>query len=151
DPKGHDYSRYRGATAVTPNAAELAQALGHPVTNDEAAVRAGAFALASHVDCNIVLATRGERGMVIVSRDGETASFDVTTRRVIDVSGAGDTVIASFTLAFASDAGIRNAAHLANVAAGVVVGKKGTAQVTLAELRDLLLSRPHFELREKIK
>jgi D-beta-D-heptose 7-phosphate kinase / D-beta-D-heptose 1-phosphate adenosyltransferase len=151
DPKGHDYSRYRGATVITPNVAELFQALGRPLVNEEAAVRAGALALAGHVECDIVLATRGERGMLIVSRDGETASFDATARRVIDVSGAGDTVIAGFTLALVSDAGIRNAAHLANVAAGVVVGKKGTSQVSLAELRDLLLSRPHFELREKVK
>jgi D-beta-D-heptose 7-phosphate kinase/D-beta-D-heptose 1-phosphate adenosyltransferase len=151
DPKGHDYSRYRGATVVTPNAAELAQALGRPATNDEAAARAGAQALAEQLDCDIVMVTRGERGMLIVSRDGEAASFDATARRVIDVSGAGDTVVAGFTLAFVSDAGMRNAAHLANVAAGVVVGKKGTSQVTADELRDLLLSRPHFELREKVK
>jgi D-beta-D-heptose 7-phosphate kinase / D-beta-D-heptose 1-phosphate adenosyltransferase len=151
DPKGHDYSRYRGATAVTPNAAELFQALGRPLANEEAAVRAGAQALAGHVECDIVLATRGERGMLVVSRDGDTASFEATARRVVDVSGAGDTVIAGFTLALASGAGIRNAAHLANVAAGIVVGKKGTSQVSLAELRDLLLQRPHFELREKVK
>jgi D-beta-D-heptose 7-phosphate kinase / D-beta-D-heptose 1-phosphate adenosyltransferase len=151
DPKGHDYSRYRGATAVTPNAGELAQALGRPVANDEAAVRAGAQALAGQVGCDIVMVTRGERGMVIVSRDGEAASFDATAKRVIDVSGAGDTVVAGFTLALVSDAGLRNAAHLANVAAGVVVGKKGTSQVAADELRDLLLSRPRFELREKVK
>jgi D-beta-D-heptose 7-phosphate kinase/D-beta-D-heptose 1-phosphate adenosyltransferase len=151
DPKGHDYSRYRGATAVTPNAAELAQALGRPIMNDETAVRAGAQALAGQLDCDVVLVTRGERGVLIVSRDGEAASFDATARRVVDVSGAGDTVVAGFTLALVSDAGIRNAAHLANVAAGIVVGKKGTSQVTAAELRDLLLSRPHFELREKVK
>jgi D-beta-D-heptose 7-phosphate kinase / D-beta-D-heptose 1-phosphate adenosyltransferase len=151
DPKGHDYSRYRGATAVTPNAAELARALGRAVANDEAAVRADAQALAGQVDSDIVLVTRGERGMLIVSRDGETAAFDATARRVIDVSGAGDTVVAGFTLALVSDAGLRNAAHLANVAAGVVVGKKGTSQVTANELRGVLLSRPHFELREKVK
>jgi D-beta-D-heptose 7-phosphate kinase/D-beta-D-heptose 1-phosphate adenosyltransferase len=151
DPKGHDYSRYRGATAVTPNAAELAQALGRAATNDEAVVRAGALALAAQVECDIVLVTRGERGVLIVSRDGEAASFDATARRVIDVSGAGDTVVAGFTLALASGAGLRNAAHLANVAAGIAVGKKGTSQVTADELRDLLLSRPHFELREKVK
>jgi D-beta-D-heptose 7-phosphate kinase/D-beta-D-heptose 1-phosphate adenosyltransferase len=151
DPKGHDYSRYRGATVVTPNAAELAQSLGRPVPNEEEAVRAGAQELAAHVDCDIVLVTRGERGMLIMSRDGETASFDATARRVVDVSGAGDTVIASFTLALVSDAGIRNATHLANVAAGVVVGKKGTSQVAASELRDLLLSRPRFELQEKVK
>jgi D-beta-D-heptose 7-phosphate kinase/D-beta-D-heptose 1-phosphate adenosyltransferase len=151
DPKGHDYSRYRGATVVTPNAAELAQALGRPVANDEAAVRAGALTLAGQVDSDIVLVTRGERGILIVSRDGDTAAFDATAKRVVDVSGAGDTVIAGFTLALVSGAGLRNAAHLANVAAGIVVGKKGTSQVSADELRDLLLSRPHFELREKVK
>jgi D-beta-D-heptose 7-phosphate kinase/D-beta-D-heptose 1-phosphate adenosyltransferase len=151
DPKGHDYSRYRGATAVTPNAAELALALGRPVANDEASVRTGALALAGQVDSDIVLVTRGDRGMLIVSRDGDAAAFDATAKRVVDVSGAGDTVVAGFTLALVSDAGLRNAAHLANVAAGIVVAKKGTSLVTADELRDLLLSRPHFELREKVK
>jgi D-beta-D-heptose 7-phosphate kinase / D-beta-D-heptose 1-phosphate adenosyltransferase len=151
DPKGLDYTRYRGATAVTPNASELAQALGRPVTNDEPAVRAAAQSLAAQVECDIVMVTRGERGLLIVSRDGEVASFDATARRVVDVSGAGDTVVAGFALALVSHAGIRNAAHLANVAAGIVVGKKGTSQVTADELRDLLLSRPRFELREKVK
>lgn len=151
DPKGHDYSRYRGATAVTPNARELAKALGRPLANDEATVRADAEALAGQLNSDIVLVTRGERGMLIVSRDGETAAFDATARRVVDVSGAGDTAVAGFTLALVSDAGLRNAAHLANVAAGVVVGKKGTSQVTARELREVLLSRPHFQLREKVK
>jgi D-beta-D-heptose 7-phosphate kinase/D-beta-D-heptose 1-phosphate adenosyltransferase len=151
DPKGLDYSRYRGATALTPNVGELAQALGRPVTNDETAVRAASRSLAEQIGCESVLVTRGERGALIVSRDGEMASFDATARRVVDVSGAGDTVVASFALALVSDAGMRNAARLANVAAGVVVAKKGTSLVTADELRDLLLSRPHFELREKIK
>jgi D-beta-D-heptose 7-phosphate kinase/D-beta-D-heptose 1-phosphate adenosyltransferase len=151
DPKGLDYIRYRGATAITPNVGELAQALGRPVKNDETSVKAGATALAEQIGCESVLVTRGERGMLIVARDGETASFDATARRVVDVSGAGDTVVAGFALALVSDAGIRNAARLANVAAGIVVAKKGTSLVAANELRDLLLSRPHFELREKIK
>jgi D-beta-D-heptose 7-phosphate kinase / D-beta-D-heptose 1-phosphate adenosyltransferase len=151
DPKGLDYTRYRGATAVKPNVSELAQALGRPLKQDEAAVRTDAQALAAHIGCDIILVSRGERGMLIAAQNGETASFDATARRVVDVSGAGDTVVAAFTLALVSDAGIRNAAHLANVAAGIVVGKKGTSQVTAEELRDLLLSRPHFELREKVK
>jgi D-beta-D-heptose 7-phosphate kinase/D-beta-D-heptose 1-phosphate adenosyltransferase len=151
DPKGLDYSRYRGATALTPNVAELAQALGRPVKNDENAVKAAAKSLVEQIGCKSVLVTRGERGVLVVSRDGEAASFDATARRVVDVSGAGDTVVASFALALVCDAGIRNAARLANAAAGVVVAKRGTSQVTANELRDLLLSRPHFELREKIK
>jgi D-beta-D-heptose 7-phosphate kinase/D-beta-D-heptose 1-phosphate adenosyltransferase len=150
DPKGLDYTRYRGATALTPNVGELAQALGRPVKNEEAAVRAAAQSLAEQIGCESVLVTRGERGALIVSREGD-ASFDATARRVVDVSGAGDTVVAGFALALVSDAGICNAARLANAAAGVVVAKKGTSQVTANELRDLLLSRPHFELREKVK
>jgi D-beta-D-heptose 7-phosphate kinase / D-beta-D-heptose 1-phosphate adenosyltransferase len=151
DPKGVDYSRYRGATTLKPNVGELAQALGRPVKNDETAVKAAAQSLIEQIGCESVLVTRGERGVLIVSRDGEAASFDATARRVVDVSGPGDTVVAGFALALVSDAGIRNAARLANVAAGVAVAKKGTSQVTANELRDLLLSRPHFELLEKVK
>ena len=151
DPKGRDYDRYRGATALTPNVGELALALGRPVNNDETALKAAAKSLAEQIECESVLVTRGERGALIVSRDGEAVSFDATAKRVVDVSGAGDTVAAGFALALVSGAGIRNAALLANVAAGVVVAKKGTSLVTANELRDLLLSRPHFELREKIK
>jgi D-beta-D-heptose 7-phosphate kinase / D-beta-D-heptose 1-phosphate adenosyltransferase len=151
DPKGIDYARYRGATALKPNVGELAQALSRPIANDETAIRAAATSLIGQIGCESVLVTRGERGMLLVSRDGELASFDAVARRVVDVSGPGDTVVASFALALVSDAGIRNAARLANVAAGVVVGKKGTSQVTADELRGQLLSRPHFELREKIK
>jgi D-beta-D-heptose 7-phosphate kinase/D-beta-D-heptose 1-phosphate adenosyltransferase len=151
DPKGFDYARYRGATALTPNVGELAQALGYPLKNDEAVVKAAAQSLAEQIGCESVLVTRGERGALIVSRDGEAASFDATARRVVDVSGAGDTVVAGFALALVSGAGIHNAARFANVAAGVVVAKKGTSQVSADELRDLLLSRPHFELRGKIK
>jgi D-beta-D-heptose 7-phosphate kinase/D-beta-D-heptose 1-phosphate adenosyltransferase len=151
DPKGRDYSRYRGATALTPNVGELAQAVGHPVKDDATALKAAAASLIEQIGCESVLVTRGERGMLIVPRDGETASFDATAKRVVDVSGAGDTVVASFALALVSDAGARNAAQLANAAAGVAVSKKGTSQVTANELRDVLLSRPHFGLREKIK
>jgi D-beta-D-heptose 7-phosphate kinase/D-beta-D-heptose 1-phosphate adenosyltransferase len=88
--------------------------------------------------------------MMIVPREGEALSFAAAARRVVDVSGAGDTVVASFALAYVTDAGVHNAARLANAAAGVVVSKKGTSQVSAPELREVLLSRPHFELREKI-
>src|SRR5260370_1657677 len=96
DPKGLDYTRYRGATALTPNVGELAQALRHPVKNDEAAVRAAAQALAHEVECESVLVTRGERGALIVSRDGEAASFDATARRVVDSSAPRHTVVPTF-------------------------------------------------------
>ena len=89
--------------------------------------------------------------MLVVPRDGDEDAFGATARRVIDVSGAGDTVAAAFTLALVAGAGFVKAAQLANAAAGVVVSKKGTSQVTARELRGVLLSRPHFDLREKIQ
>jgi D-beta-D-heptose 7-phosphate kinase/D-beta-D-heptose 1-phosphate adenosyltransferase len=150
DPKGIDYSRYRGATALTPNVGELAQAVGRPIRNEPKALAAAASSLIETVGCDSVLVTRGERGVLIVTRDGSTASFNATAKRVIDVSGAGDTLVAGFALGIVSEAGLVNAARLANAAAGIVVAKKGTSQVTLNELRDVLLSRPHFELREKV-
>ena len=137
--------------ARKPIVGELGQALRHAVKNDEAAVRAAALALADEVVCEIVLVTRA---------NGAGSSFHATARRHHSMPpqggsstcpGTGDTVVASFALALVSEAGIHYAGRLANVAAGVVVGKKGTSQVTADEWRDLLLSRPHFELRQKIK
>jgi len=150
DPKGIDYSRYRGATALTPNVGELAQAVGRPVRNEPKALAAAAGSLIETIGCDTLLVTRGERGVLVAARDGSTATFDATAKRVVDVSGAGDTLVAGFALGIVSDAGLVNAARLANAAAGIVVSKKGTSQVTLNELRDVLLSRPHFELREKV-
>jgi D-beta-D-heptose 7-phosphate kinase/D-beta-D-heptose 1-phosphate adenosyltransferase len=151
DPKGVDYSRYRGATVLTPNVAELAQAVGRPIKNEEASLAATASSLTEVIDCQSVLVTRGERGVLVVDRDDGARSFDATAKRVVDVSGAGDTVVAGFTLALVSDAGIIGSARLANAAAGIAVAKKGTSQVTTNELKDVLLSRPHFELREKLR
>jgi D-beta-D-heptose 7-phosphate kinase / D-beta-D-heptose 1-phosphate adenosyltransferase len=150
DPKGNDYSRYRGATAIAPNVAELAELSGRPITNDQTVIAEAANDLIAAVGCDCVLVTRGERGMLIATREGEQDMFPATAKRVIDVSGAGDTVAAAFTLGLVAGAGFVRAAQLANAAAGVVVSKKGTSQVTARELREVLLSRPHFELQEKI-
>ncbi len=151
DPKGGDYGRYRGATALTPNVVELAQLTGRTVATDQAAIAEAAKTLIASADCECVVVTRGERGMLVVPREGDEDAFGATARRVIDVSGAGDTVAAAFTLALVAGAGFVKAAQLANAAAGVVVSKKGTSQVTARELRGVLLSRPHFDLREKIQ
>jgi D-beta-D-heptose 7-phosphate kinase/D-beta-D-heptose 1-phosphate adenosyltransferase len=150
DPKGIEYSRYRGATVITPNVSEVLQALGRPIKNDEGSLREAAVLLMDLTGCEKVLITRGERGVLIVQRDGTSAAFDATAKRVVDISGAGDTLVASFVLALVSDAGPINSARLGNSAAGIVVSKKGTSQVTVDELRDVLLSRPHFELRGKL-
>jgi D-beta-D-heptose 7-phosphate kinase / D-beta-D-heptose 1-phosphate adenosyltransferase len=149
DPKGRRYERYRGAHFITPNMSELSHAVGASVET-EAAQQAASRQLIELIDTGAVLVTRGEHGVLVVSSTGETASFAATARRVVDVSGAGDTLVASFTLALASGASITNAARLANYAAGIVVSKPGTAFVTHQELSDVLLSRPDFQTQSKI-
>ena len=132
DPKGPDYSIYAGATAVTPNRSELSEASGMPVDGD-AEVEAAARHLVTGHGFDYVVATRSEDGMSVVGAD---FAHHVATPvlEVFDVSGAGDTVIASFALALAAGMDLQQAGSLANAAAGVVVAKLGTAQVSREEL-----------------
>jgi len=133
DPKGNDFTRYRGATLVTPNAKELAAVCGHPLEDDEAFVEA-AMALVSAHDFHGVLATRGSEGMTLVVPDG-AVTLPARAREVYDVSGAGDTVIAAFAAARAAGGSWADAAYIANGAAGLAVEKIGTAVVEHWELR----------------
>jgi D-beta-D-heptose 7-phosphate kinase/D-beta-D-heptose 1-phosphate adenosyltransferase len=149
DPKGRRYERYAGAHYMTPNLNELGHAVGAPVDTEENQL-AAARRLLELTKGQAVLVTRGENGVLVVPADGEATTFVATARRVIDVSGAGDTLVAGFTLALASGASIANAARLANYAAGIAVSKFGTACVTHQELGDALLSRPDFHIQSKI-
>jgi D-beta-D-heptose 7-phosphate kinase / D-beta-D-heptose 1-phosphate adenosyltransferase len=149
DPKGVNYQRYAGAAFLTPNLGELGQAASAPIDTEEHQI-AAARKLIELTGSQGILVTRGEHGVLVVAASGEPVSFTATARRVIDVSGAGDTLAASFTLALASGASIANSARLANYAAGVAVSKYGTAFVTPRELEDVLLSRPDFHIRTKI-
>ena len=149
DPKGRRYERYASADFMTPNVGELGTAVSAAVNTDEEQLTA-ARALMTLTRSRAVLVTRGEHGVLIVPADGEATRFVATARRVIDVSGAGDTLVAGFTLALASGASVANAARLANYAAGIAVSKFGTASVSHAELADALLSRPDFQVQSKI-
>jgi D-beta-D-heptose 7-phosphate kinase / D-beta-D-heptose 1-phosphate adenosyltransferase len=126
DPKGHDFGRYRGASVLTPNRAELQAAALLPVGNDAQAVMA---ARQIQQDCGIdsVLATRGPQGMTLLSGSREPLHIATQAREVFDVSGAGDTVVAALAVGLAAGADPGLAAAFANQAAGVVVGKAGTA------------------------
>jgi D-beta-D-heptose 7-phosphate kinase/D-beta-D-heptose 1-phosphate adenosyltransferase len=136
DPKGRDYGCYSGATAITPNRKELSEAVRHPVFSDDEIVAAARQLMSAH-GFEFVVATRSEKGMSVVSPS--QASHSATqAREVFDVSGAGDTVIASFALALASGADRAMAATIANAAGGVVVGKRGTARLTVEELTGAL-------------
>ncbi|HYD32720.1 MAG TPA: D-glycero-beta-D-manno-heptose-7-phosphate kinase, partial [Azospirillaceae bacterium] len=128
DPKGDDYRRYRGATVITPNRKELAQATGMDVSTDEE-VAAAARHLLETCGIHSVVATRSEQGMTVVTADGRIRHLPAEAREVFDVSGAGDTAVAALAAALAAQAPLFDAARLANVAAGIVVGKVGTAVV----------------------
>lgn len=132
DPKGEDYSRYAGATLLTPNRAELKQVVGRWANNEE--LTAKAQSLRTQLGLEALLVTRSEEGMTLFSDHGENHE-PALAREVFDVSGAGDTVIATLAVMLASGLPLPKAMRLANVAAGVVVGKLGTATCTLAELR----------------
>ena len=134
DPKGADYARYRGATAVTPNLKELAEANGTDVVGDEAVV-AAARRVTRAAGIAAMVATRGSEGLSVVPAKGEAIHVRAEAREVFDVSGAGDTVVATLALALASGLRLAEAATLANLAGGVVVGKVGTAPATAEELR----------------
>ncbi|MBZ9697760.1 MULTISPECIES: D-glycero-beta-D-manno-heptose-7-phosphate kinase [unclassified Mesorhizobium] len=136
DPKGRDYARYSGATAVTPNRKELGEAVGHAVFADDEIVAAARELIAAH-GFDFVVATRSEKGMSVVGPD-EARHIATQAREVFDVSGAGDTVIATFALALAAGADPVAAASIANAAGGVVVGKRGTARLSVEELTGAL-------------
>jgi len=125
DPKAADYACYRGVDLVTPNRAELAQATRMP-TGDDQEVAAAARALIAHCEFGAVLATRGPDGMSLVTHQ-EALHIPAEAREVFDVSGAGDTVVATVAAALAAGLPLPDGARLANVAAGIVVGKAGTA------------------------
>ena len=133
DPKGLDYARYRGADIVTPNRKELADATGLPTANDEQVTNA-ARRVVNVCGIGSVLATRGGDGMTLVSGARDPEHFRAEAQEVFDVSGAGDTVIAALALGLAAGFKQRDAVPLANVAAGIVVGKVGTEVARIEEI-----------------
>jgi len=133
DPKGNDYSLYAGATVVTPNRKELHDATKLPVGTD-AEVIAAAKRLIETCSIQHVLATRSQDGMSLISADGSVVHMPAEAREVFDVSGAGDTVVATLAACMAAGMSLPLAAKLANVAAGIVVGKVGTAVVYSSDL-----------------
>ena len=131
DPKGHDYSRYAGATVITPNRAELAQVIG-PWT-DEAQLHERAQNLRRNLGIDALLLTRSEEGMSLFDKAGHV-QVAAEAREVFDVTGAGDTVIAVLAAMLACGLSVREAMPIANRAGAVVVGKFGTASVSYDEL-----------------
>ena len=138
DPKGADFSRYAGATLITPNLSEFEAVVG-ACHQDDTVISARARDLCEQHGFEAVLVTRSERGMTLQSKEGEPLHLPALAREVFDVTGAGDTVISAMAAGLASQDSLENSTRLANVAAGLVVGKVGTATVTREELEVALL------------
>ena len=149
DPKGHDYRVYRGATLITPNAKELAAAVHRPVTT-EAEIAVAAAELARLVGSEAVLVTRSEAGMSLHVEGHPPVHIPAYPVKVRDVSGAGDTVAAVMAVLLAMRAPYEAAMRAANAAAAVVVGKRGTSTVSLAELRHRILPAASLAPEDKI-
>ena len=132
DPKGTDFGKYGGATVITPNQGEFEAIVGVADDDDDMANRGRD--LMAELDLSALLVTRSEKGMLLLQSDGEPSFLTARAREVFDVTGAGDTVIAVLAAAVAAGTSMDTAAALANLAAGLVVGKIGVATITPSEL-----------------
>jgi D-beta-D-heptose 7-phosphate kinase/D-beta-D-heptose 1-phosphate adenosyltransferase len=137
DPKGCDFTKYQGATLITPNRSEF-EAVAGPCTSDMQLVERG-LAMLDALDLTALLITRGEQGMTLIQRQQPALHLPARAKDVYDVTGAGDTVIAILAAGLAAGMSLAEATQLANIGASVVVGKLGTASVTRAELAQALL------------
>jgi D-beta-D-heptose 7-phosphate kinase / D-beta-D-heptose 1-phosphate adenosyltransferase len=149
DPKSPDFSRYDGVSLLTPNRAETLAATGIDCTGDAEAEEAGRRAL-TRTNATAILITRGSDGLSVVSRDAAATHIGARARRVFDVSGAGDTLVATLAVALGAGMPLVGAARLANTAAGIAVEKAGTATVTPRELADALHDTRHGAESAKI-
>ena len=148
DPKGHDYSKYRGATALTPNKRETAEACRVDANDNDALMQAAAE-LRKSLDLDFFAVTRGEEGISVIG-DDTVLHIPATAKQVFDVSGAGDTVIATLAAGLIGGLDAPEAFHLANIAAGVVVGKVGTVPIAQEELLQALLTQESAVQADKI-
>lgn len=135
DPKGKSAAKYKGATALTPNNKEFMDMTGLPAIPEESEVRSQALRLCIENDIDYLIYTRSEKGISIINRhDGEKKDFPAVVKEVIDVTGAGDTVVATMALTMGAGFDMDECVRLANMAASIVISKFGTAQTTLEEL-----------------
>ena len=149
DPKSPNLAIYRGATLLTPNRREFAEATRSRADSDQSIADAAREAMVL-ADCEAILVTQSENGMTLVPREGEVVHVPAHPVKVRDVSGAGDTVAAALALSLAAGADWEAALRIANAAAAVAIGKKGTASVSAAELRRKILPHAYLAAEEKI-
>jgi len=150
DPKGDDFAKYRGAFLLTPNKAELGRATQLPVRNEDE-VRRAIARLFSQTECEAILVTRSEEGMSLHTKDGSETHIQTEARDVFDITGAGDTVISTIARVFFAGQDLKTAARLANVAAGIKVGKFGAAAVSIDEIAAWIRQRENLGGRKLVE
>ncbi len=141
DPKGAGFERYRGATVLKPNRSELAVLTGLPARNHEETIVAGRHLLAV-AGVSAIVVTEGKDGMTLLRSDSPAANFPSFARQVYDVTGAGDTALATLAVALAAGAPLPDAVWLSNLAAGLAVGESGTAAISREQLAAALAAMP---------
>ncbi len=141
DPKGSDFTKYRGATLMTPNLSEFEAVVG-PCDNEQVLVEKGLLLL-KQLDLSALLITRGEHGMTLIRPESAELHLPAKAREVFDVTGAGDTVISVLAASLAAGDSLADSTALANLAAGLVVAKLGTAAISGPEMRRAILSEHH--------
>lgn len=140
DPKPNHFDYYHGIDVMTPNHHEAGVFCGTPIVDEESLARAGAEML-EKLACRCVLITQGKEGMTLFEERGEITHIPTVARKVFDVTGAGDTVIAAFCLGLAAGMDLKSAAAIANFAAGIVVGEVGTTAVKAEALKQVIRER----------
>ena len=150
DPKGSDYSKYRRATVITPNRKGAELATGIVIDNRDGLLKAG-YKLLQETEADYILITRGDEGMSLFRKGHPPIHIPSVVSEVYDITGAGDTVVAALTLAFAGGVSIEKAIRIANWAAGVVVRKVGTATVTQEELEEFIRFYGTGDTKQKIR
>jgi len=150
DPKGDDFRKYRGAFLLTPNKAELGRATQLPVRNEDE-IRAAIACLFSQTECEAILVTRSEEGMSLYTRTGSETHIQTEARDVFDITGAGDTVISMIARVFFAGQDLETAARLANIAAGIKVGKFGAAAVSVEEISAAIRQRENEGTRKVVE
>lgn len=139
DPKVEHFLKYKGVTCITPNHLEAAQGIHYPVPRDQEETEVLGEKIIKKLRCRSLLITQGEKGMTLFEQGKRSLHIPTMAREVFDVTGAGDTVISTLTLALAAGADLKQAAYIANHAAGIVVAKVGTATCSPEELKDNLI------------
>lgn len=149
DPKGSDWKKYEGSTIITPNMKELSIYLGEHIINENSVLEEKCVGICERLKIDYLLITRSEKGMTLIDRNNHFKHYESKAQEVYDVSGAGDTVVAALATFFYEE-GIEKSVEIANITAGIAVGKRGTATVALSEIKEELEKNKEYSIRKKI-